>query len=137
MNARVGFFVAAALCLSSGVSAQEISVKDGVFTQVQVDKGKGVILDWCAKCHSATLLGGENDTPPLVGSKFLDNWKDKSLAEFLEKIRTTMPVDDPGKLSKGDYLASMAYILSANNFPAGPKPLPSDTKSLSLIKITP
>lgn len=138
MRLRVGFFASIFFCFSSSVWAQSAaSVKDGIFTQVQADKGKGVILDWCAKCHSANLLGGENNTPALIGAEFLDKWRNHTIAELFDKMRTTMPVDDPGKLSRTDYVSALAYILSVNNFPAGMKPLSGDMKALGQITITP
>lgn len=133
MFMRFVFFVFVVLGLNA--SAWAASVKDGIFTQTQADRGQPVILDWCAHCHSPTLLGGENDTPPLVGNVFLDKWKGKTLGELFEKMRTTMPVDDPGKLSRTEYLFALAYILRANNFPVGAKPLPSDAKSLEQIEV--
>ena len=41
------------------------SVKSGVYSEAQAKRGEDLIYLECAKCHSATLLGGENNTPAL------------------------------------------------------------------------
>jgi cytochrome c len=38
---------------------------------------------------------------------------------LVELIRTTMPSDGPGRLSRQQCTDIAAYLLSANNFPAG------------------
>lgn len=112
------------------------SVKSGVFSEAQAKRGQGIIQEECARCHSANLLGsGENNTPPLVGDVFLEKWYTHTLGEIYDKMRTTMPVDDPGRLRKSDYAAALAFILQTNNFPAGPKPLPTDMNALNQITI--
>lgn len=133
----VSEFITGILCLAIGASAQAAtSVKDGVFSDAQAERGQGVILDACARCHSSTLLGGES-SPPLVGQEFWSKWKNGSLGDLFEKIQTTMPTDGPGKLRRSEYIAALAYILRANNFPSGEKPLPSDINVLSQIQMGP
>lgn len=124
------------LAVSAAAAAQAASVQDGVFSTAQATRGEGVILDACARCHHASLIGGENDTPPLVGEAFWQKWKGATLGEFFEKMQATMPSDGPGKLTKAQYLAALAYILQANNLPAG-KPLPSDVDALKQIRMEP
>jgi hypothetical protein len=45
----------------------------------------------------------------------------------VELIRTTMPSDGPGRLSRQQSTDLAAYLLSANNFPAGDSDLPAET----------
>lgn len=112
------------------------SVKSGVFSEAQAKRGQDVIQEECARCHSANLLGsGENNTPPLVGEVFLEKWYTKPLGELFDKMRMTMPVDDPGRLSKTQYATALAYILQMNKYPPGPKPLPTDMNALNDITI--
>ena len=64
------------------------------------------------------MTGGES-APPLTGGQFLSNWNGLTLDVLFERIRVTMPVDNPAgvtRLSKADILA---YILSMNRFPSG------------------
>ena len=113
------------------------SIKSGVYSPAQAKRGEDLVYLECAKCHSATLLGGENNTPPLVGDLFLDRWKKKSLGELFTKIATTMPSDDPGRLSKKECADILAYILLANKYPAGEQDLPTTTELLGQIFIEP
>ena len=38
--------------------------------------------------------------PPLVGGAFTSNWNDLTVGDLFERIRTTMPLDTPGRLSR-------------------------------------
>ena len=44
----------------------------------------------------------------------------------MELVQITMPQDNPGGLSEQDYQDVMAYMLSANDFPAGEADLTAD-----------
>lgn len=117
--------------------AEPRSVKSGVYSAAQAKRGEDLIYLECAKCHSATLLGGENNSPPLVGAPFQDRWKGKTLGELFTKMVTTMPSDDPGRLSKREFADLLAYILLANKYPAGTTDLPATPEALALITIEP
>jgi len=52
---------------------------------------------------------------------------------LVELIRTTMPSDGPGRLSRQQSTDLAAYLLSANNFPAGDSDLPVETDAQSDI----
>jgi len=110
------------------------SVWDGVYSAQQAAKGKTLSGEECARCHSETLGGGEN-APALAGDAFVERWQ--NTGELFEKIRTTMPTDSPGRLGRQEYADILAYILSVNKFPAGPKELPKETAELNTIRIEP
>jgi len=127
--------IAAALLIAMMALAQATrSVWDGVYTQEQADRGQGLYNEHCASCHSDTLMGGEM-SPPLVGGDFLSNWNGLTLGELFDRIRTTMPQNKAGKLSREVNADITAYILSANKFPAGKKELPHTTEFLKEIRI--
>jgi S-disulfanyl-L-cysteine oxidoreductase SoxD len=127
--------IAAALLITT-LSAQDASrsVWDGVYTEDQAARGKPLYNEHCASCHADTLMGGEM-SPPLVGGEFLSNWNGLSLAELFERIRTSMPQNNPGKLSREVNAAITAYILSVNKFPAGKTELPHSAEFLKDIRI--
>jgi hypothetical protein len=79
-------------------------------------------------------MGGEM-SPPLTGGEFLSNWNGLTLGDLFERIRTTMPQNNPGKLSREVNAAITAYILSVNKFPAGKTELPYATEFLKEIRI--
>src|SRR3954467_5216444 len=70
---------------------------DGVYTEAQAARGATVYAATCAQCHGPTLSGAEG--PPLTGVDFASNWNGLSLGELFERVRTSMPPDDPSRLS--------------------------------------
>jgi mono/diheme cytochrome c family protein len=109
------------------------SVWDGVFTEEQAKRGQPLFNQHCASCHGDTLAGGET-APPLAGGDFLANWDGLTVGDLFERIRRSMPRDDPGRLSRLQDADVLAYILSFNKFPAGQTELPHDTQLLKLIR---
>src|ERR1043166_4734207 len=76
------------------------SVWDGVYTKEQARRGEAVYREECMKCHGENLMGGEAG-PPIAGEEFLKAWGGRTAGDFFEKIRKTMPEDDPGGLRHG------------------------------------
>lgn len=91
-----------------GVSAQDRTVKDGVFTAAQVNAGEMVYDASCKTCHNMRFY---RDT--------LKSWNNQPLIYLWETIMGTMPADNPGSLLLEEYTDVIAYILSENGFPAG------------------
>ena len=88
----------------------------------------------CASCHDpAKVPAGKKPGPPVVGDKFLDKWKDRTLGELLENIETTMPNDGSAVLTADDTADLVAYLLQANGFPDGPSPLKSGAASKDIV----
>src|ERR1044071_1450883 len=110
------------------------SVWDGVYTKEQANRGLTAYREDCLKCHAENLGGGEA-APALVGDEFLQKWNGKPAGALFELMRKTMPSDDPGGLSTRQYSDMLAYIFSANKFPAGEKELDRDVASLNEIRI--
>ena len=111
-----------------------ISVWSGVFTEEQARRGEAVYGTECANCHGPTLEGADM-TPPLVGGLFTSNWNDLTVADLFERIRTTMPLDKPGKLSRQQHADVIAYVLKANGWPAGSTELSRELAALKQIRI--
>ena len=74
-------------------------------------------------------------TPPLVGGGFTSNWNDLTLGDLFERIRLTMPLDSPGKLSRQQNVDVIAFILKTNAWPSGTTDLAPDLDALRQIKI--
>jgi S-disulfanyl-L-cysteine oxidoreductase SoxD len=110
------------------------SVWDGVYTQAQADRGKATYTQQCLECHGEELAG-QDMTPALAGSDFLSDWNGLTLGDLSERIRTTMPLNHPGTLSRDMIADILAYLLSYNKFPAGQVELPKDTQMLKMITI--
>jgi len=115
------------------VLALSRSVKDGVYTKQQAERGKGTYGEQCSKCHGESLNGGEG-APELSGKAFVERWSGNSVGAVFGLIYKTMPTDDPGGLSTRQAADLTAYILSANGFPAGDKDLENSAEALNDIK---
>ena len=109
------------------------SVWDGVFTEDQAKRGQGAYNENCSSCHGDSLTGGEM-APALAGGDFQSNWNGLTMGDLYDRIRTTMPLNKPGKLSREVNADILAYILRVNQFPAGQAELPHQSEVLKLIR---
>ena len=125
---------AAILAVAGLGAAADASVWDGVYTAEQTRRGETAYLSACASCHGTALEGGDM-TPALVGGVFTSNWNDLTVGDLFERIRTTMPLDNPGRLSRQQYADVIAFMLKANGWPAGTGDLTSDLAALKQIRI--
>ena len=101
------------------------STQSGVYADEQAMQGKDVYAGQCVSCHSGDHIGG----------KFRRQWAGKPLSNMYSLIVETMPQDNPGSLSREDYVRVIAYLLKANGMPAGETPLPTDSLALSKIRL--
>jgi len=123
------------LCLIATCFAQtQRSVWDGVFSADQAKRGQARYNELCSVCHGQNLEGGES-APPLAGGDFLANWNTLSVGELFDRTRSTMPQSKPGSLSREANAEILAYLLSANQFPAGKEALPQSSEVLREIRI--
>ena len=135
----IGLSIATAMLGASVVvlnaQAPGRNVWDGVYTAEQAAQGKAAFDNKCALCHGDELMGAEM-APALAGGMFLSNWSRQSVGDLFGRIKTTMPASDPGSLSNAETAQIVSYILSVNQFPAGPTTLPNDEAALGQIAIT-
>ena len=125
------------LALAAALIAQDSrSVWDGVFTEAQSDRGKALYGRECASCHGDTLGGGES-APALVGETFLSNWNGLTVGDLYDRIRVSMPQDNPGRLTRQQDADILAYLLAFNQFPAGKGDLDTHSEILKQIQIRP
>ena len=133
--------VAVAVIVSSGafvileaLAAQAPrSIWDGVYTQEQAKRGEAAYVERCARCHGVELSSGDS-TPPLVGTEFLSTWNTKTVGDLFDRIRTTMPADKPGSISRQQGSDVVAYVLNVNKFPAGNTELGTQSELLKQIQ---
>lgn len=131
------FTIAATLSASSALHAQSASqsIWDGVYTSAQADRGKTVYANACSRCHGETLDGAD-EVPPVKGPHFMTNWDGQSIADLVQRIRNTMPLDDPGSLSGASTTDLVAYLLQQNGAPTGSAELPNDPGVQGGVHIT-
>ena len=131
-----GLILLAATALAGAtLLAQGTTTADGVGTDAQVKRGADVYSMQCAACHDAQLAGS-GTAPALVGTDFAANWKDENVGALFERIRATMPADNPGSLKRDQVADLVAFILNFNKYPLGQKDLPTEFEALKAIKIT-
>ena len=119
--------------LPIALASAEPSVWDGVYSSEQAKRGQTLYTKACASCHRDDLEG-HGPTPSLAGEEFRDRWDGQTLGDLFEKMQATMPADHPGTLSRADNAAILAFILRANEFPAGEKDLRTESDWLAKIR---
>ena len=136
----VACLVGAVLLAVAGVGGQEAaakrSVRDGVFSARQADRGRRVYLRSCEHCHGSSFEGNDTaEIPALVYDPFFRQWSGRTVGDLFEHISRSMPADDRGTLTPRAYGDVVALILEANGFPAGESDLPEKAEELAAIVI--
>jgi mono/diheme cytochrome c family protein len=128
--------VAALLIATAALAAQRRSVWDGVFTAPQAARGAESYQYSCATCHSPDLEGDAGrDVPALYGEAFVGSWNGRTIKDLFDLIKKAMPKDSPGSLKAETYADVVAFLLQANEFPAGAQELPIDLAALERIRM--
>ncbi len=73
--------------------------------------------------------------PPSWRARIPFGWTTLTVGDLFERTRVSMPENDPGKLSRAQIADLIAYLLSANRFPAGKTELDKQTEVLKQIRI--
>ena len=94
------------------------SVWDGVYTADQADKGKALFQENCSKCHGVTL-DGNDEIPALASAHLMVDFDGQTVGDLVQRIQTTMPMDNPGSLNAQTVADIASFILKSNNMPAG------------------
>ena len=111
---------------ASASSLQEPkSVKAGVYTFEQAERGVALYKQKCASCHAPSRFTDED--------LFIKPYAGKPLWDMFEVISDSMPEDDPGGMKPEEYAAVIAQLLRMNGFPAGQTELPTSKDALTLI----
>lgn len=112
-------------------AGQDRTLSSGVYTSEQAGRGQEVYKQRCSSCHGASLEGA--GAPPLTGGEFNQVWSTQPLSDLVNKIQSTMPANDPGKLTRQESAAIVAYVLQVGRFPAGRAELGVDDAALKGI----
>lgn len=109
------------------------SVWDSVYTDSQAVRGDSLYKTACGKCHGPAATGAD-DGPPLVGAVFNSNWNGQTLSDLHDRIRSTMPPENPNTIPRAQVTDILAYMLAQNHFPAGRVALSDDVARLKDVK---
>jgi cytochrome c len=134
----VGGAIAGGSLTSASASAQAMrTTRDGVFTIAQARRGEEIYLRECTLCHRDNLLGNSVDGgPPLRGLQFTTRWQDIDVETLVSTVEALMPLEEPGSLSRQEYIDILGYVLWANQLPAGEDELPTGPDDLQKIIVT-
>src|SRR5262249_27011001 len=88
---------ASASYLNEGV-ANAHSVWVSIKRKQKAKKGEAFYMQECPRCHGRNRMG--QDPPPLVSGGFSANWDGLTMADLFDRIRKSMPQNNPGSLSR-------------------------------------
>jgi mono/diheme cytochrome c family protein len=129
------FLTIAIPALAAGAAqAPPGSLREGVFTNEQAERGREAYSHACSYCHRDDLSGNEDGAPPLRGSEFLGRWQNRPLSEFHFVLTETMPQDAPSSLTAREYADIISFILKNNGGSVGATELPGDAEALKELR---
>jgi mono/diheme cytochrome c family protein len=91
--------------------------------EAQIERGKGLYVEHCSKCHGDAGQGVPDKGPPVVGPEAFPlkprqgakrDVDFRTAADVFAWASKTMPGNAPGTLSTDDMLAIFAFDLTAN-----------------------
>lgn len=131
---RMAFFWVLILLLGPWQSYSQ--AQSPSYSAAQANAGRQDYANYCAVCHKANLEG-EHLSPGLVGARFDQSWRGKSLGILSFHVRRmpNEPVAAPGSLSDEVYTNILAFILRSNGIKPGDEALPTDADALISLKV--
>jgi mono/diheme cytochrome c family protein len=99
---------------------QRRTIWEGIYTQAQAETG-AELMGQCRGCHGGDFGGGQ--APALRGTKWMDYWREDTLDSMFSLIKESMPPRAGSAMTESQALSVVAYILQANDLPAGDTPL--------------
>ena len=134
MRSRILAAAIAGLAVAAALLRAVVQVRvDGVHTEEQEQRGFEVYEEECLSCHGPSLEGGEM-APGLADGAFKANWNGVTVGDLYERIRESMPPDDPERVGRQQVADVLAHILQANGMPAGNKELGRRPEMLKMIQ---
>ena len=119
-------FISAAAQSQDSASTDSTAPLRAIYSEGQANKGAKTFAKSCEGCHAPFFF---------TGSRFDEAWAGRAVFELWDRIRSTMPGDNPGGLSPSQYTEVVAYILRLNGYPAGKDVLPTDAEALKAVII--
>jgi mono/diheme cytochrome c family protein len=136
---RFALLSGAVLAVAIGAGASQAqssgrSVWEGIYSPEQAARGEAHYVQRCGACHGGAL-NGTGEAPALTGGEFVSHYDQLTVADLFDRVRTTMPQNDPGSLSRDEYTEVVAFLLKSNGFPSGTAPLDRRSEVLATIGI--
>ncbi len=123
--AGIAFLILVGLAWASvAVARQSRTLNDGVYTSVQAQRGAKLWERVCADCHQSDEF-----------VRYLHGYVGRPVSVLYEAIRTQMPENNPGALSRKQYADVLTYVFEMNGLPTGEDEMAADPKTLESIVI--
>jgi mono/diheme cytochrome c family protein len=115
------------LLLAGPVAAQDGSAPStGTVSAVQARRGEATFKQTCAACHA---------TSQFTAAQYVRAWSDRPVIELFEQLRSNMPQDNPGGLTRQQYLDVVLYLYKLNGAAEGERELPPDDEAMKATRI--
>jgi len=99
--------------------------RDAWYTEKQAARGADVFRRNCLSCHTPKEF---------VGPAFEKARAGQPLSAFFDQLRTTMPQDEPGRLTAQEYTDIIVYFLKENAYPADTAEIPARGEALTTVR---
>jgi mono/diheme cytochrome c family protein len=101
--------------------------KEGsAISAVQAKRGENTFKQSCSSCHVAGQF---------TAAQYVSAWNERPIFELFEQLRSNMPQDNPGALSRQEYLDVVLYLYKLNGAAQGEKELPPDDEVMKKTRI--
>ena len=110
-----------------GQSAGQRSTRDGVYSEMQAQRGRRSFETHCTECHELAEFTG--------AGAILAEREGERLWEIFDFMWSEMPEDRPSWLEPEEYADILSFLLSAYGLPAGNDALPADRNRLRSIRL--
>ena len=107
-------------------------LQQATYSESQAQTGLEIYVQNCAVCHLSDLTGSF-EAPSLNDISFRENWGNRSVLEFFDLLRRTMPPQSPNSLTDDQYEAVIAYLLRENSVQASQENLIVSTERVLFI----
>lgn len=97
-----------------------------LYTEEQAANGAVLFAKTCVECH---------EPADYAGPAFKEKWNGLPMLDLYEYIRTKMPDDNPGTLTRDEVADATAYVLKANGVRSGPVKVAPDSVAMSALKM--
>ena len=115
---------APALLSAQGAAPDKSSA--GTVSEVQVQRGAAAFRTVCSTCHTAKQF---------VSPEFARTWSEKPVFDLFEQLRSTMPQDNPGKLTRQQYIDVITYLFKSNGAASGDQEIAADDDALKQARV--
>ena len=95
-------------------------------SDAQALRGETAFRANCTTCHTVKQF---------VTLEFAKTWSDRPVFELFEQLRTTMPQDNPGKLTRQQYIDIITYLFKSNGAASGEHELAPEDDVLKQAKV--